>query len=227
MLTASTEWLPLCAGRLENSDGATVVVEADLEPFRKTNYISRINRAYRPVARELKFAGASDLAVAVHSDTNASVLKNLFTFQLRYDANQWLTACGTARGFPFCLTLPFRNGITFPYSLEIQLTSRAAVRAHLGAWFTGRGRWFTEPANRISARRLRDLRLPRVGWVHASGGVKHTLQCGGEILPPDEQAGVNRWIVYSAYQGLIFRVRPRVDKYLQAAIRLQALLESW
>ncbi len=203
------------------------MLEAELQPFRATNYISRINRAYRLVARELRSSNASDLAVTVRSNPDASILKDLFSFRLGYDANQWLIASGIACGFPFCLTLPFRNGVTLPYALEIRLNSKAAVSANLGAWLTNRGRWFTEPLNRVSARRLGALRLPGVRWVHASGGLKHTLKCGGWILPPDDQVDVNRWIVYSAYQGFLVRVRPRVIKYLEAANRLQALLASW
>jgi hypothetical protein len=38
---------------------------------------------------------------------------------------------------------------------------------------------------------------------------------------------MNRWLVFSGYQGIVIGVRPRVDKYLLAASRLQALLESW
>jgi hypothetical protein len=171
--------------------------------------------------------GTEELSVSVLSRGDASFLQNVFSFQLHYEANQWLIATGIGRGFPFCLTLPFRNGVTLPYTLEIRLRSRARVRANLGAWFTRRGRWFAEPANPRSARRIRSLRLPGVGWGHASGGLKHSLQCGGLILPPDDEHPMNRWLVFSGYQGIVIGVRPRVDKYLLAASRLQALLESW
>jgi hypothetical protein len=199
---------------------------AELEPFRGTNFLTRINRAFRPVARELKAAGTTGLSVEVQSNPDASILKNLFTFKLHYGPNQWLYARGIACGFRFCVTLPFRNGVTLPYLLEINLDSATPLCANLGAWFTRRGRWFAEPLNSVSARRINKLRLPGVGWKHVSGGLKHTLMCGGYILPPDNECNFNRWIVHSAYQGFLI-VRPRIVKYLRAASRLDALLNSW
>jgi IS1 family transposase len=199
------------------------MLHADLQPFRKTHYIGRINRAFKPVARELKKAGASALSLDLVSNKDASPLRDLLTIRWSYDANQWLRARATACDFQFVLTLPFRNGVTLPYALEIYLDSRAPVRASLGAWWNRRGRWFTDPPSRKSARRLQALRLPGVGWVHASGGFKHSLQSGGAILPADTSGETNRWIVQSAYQGFLIRVGPRVVKYLRAAARLQNL----
>lgn len=207
--------------------GITFMLHLRLEPFRDVNYIARINRAFKPVAREIEGFGFPIDAVEVQSNLDASPLHNLFTFRLNYDANQWLMASGMAFELPYLLTLPFRNGVSLPYSLQIVLKSRASVRATLDSWFTSRGRWFTDPISREASQRLRALRLPGVGWVHASGGLKHTLSCGGQILPPDDDCPTNRWIVFSAYQGFLFGVRPRVAKYLKAAVDLQTLLQAW
>jgi hypothetical protein len=203
------------------------MLHPSLERFKNVNYLTRINRAFRPAAREMEASGLPFSTVEVYSNPDASLVRNLLTFRLSYDANQWLIARGSAFDIPFCLTLPFRNGVTLPYSIEILLNSHAPVRATFDVWLMTRGRWFTEPLNRLSGRRLRALRLPGVAWVHASGGLKHILTCGGVILAPDENCPTNRWIVYSAYQGFLFGIRPRVVKYLQAAVRLQASLNSW
>lgn len=196
-----------------------------LQPFAQTAFIDRMNAVLKRVAKELETAGSSELEVEVVSNRDASLLHQLFTFQLKYEANQWLSITGDACGYLFRLILPFRNGVTLPYELEICLKAKASIYAELGGWITSRGIWFTKPPNHAKAKALRRLRLPGVGWVHAAGAVKHTLQDGGFILPPGDGAETNRWIVRSAYQGFIF-VRPRVVKYLRAAERLDTLLAT-
>lgn len=196
-----------------------------LQPFRDVKFIGRINRVVRKVIRELEGAGGSDLAVEVWSNRDASVLYQLFTIRLNYEPNQWSILCGEACGYRFRLTLPFRNGVTLPYQLEIFLNATSPVRATLGAWLTSRGDWFTEPLNRRNGTAIRKLRLPGVGWTHASAGLKHTLREGGHILPSSDDCVTSRWIVHSAYQGFIL-VRPRVVKYLRAAERLDTLLHT-
>jgi hypothetical protein len=203
------------------------VLHPDLEPYRDTNFIGRINRAYESVQREFRDVDARDLRVEVQSSLDASRLKELFTIRLSYEANQWLFARGTACDVPFELTLPFHNGLTFPYSLKMELISAAPVAAELRQWFIGGGRWFATPPSRVVSKRLGALRLPRIGWVHNAGGWKHTLHRGGLILPPDDDFPTNRWIVQSAYQGFLFGIRPRIGKHLRAARRLQLLLANW
>jgi hypothetical protein len=184
-----------------------------------------MDEVFWEVASELKTAGGWEPTVEVVSQEDASLFHQIFTFKLTYSANQWIYVTGKACGYDYRLTLPFRNGVTLPYLLEIPLKAAAQVRATLHPWITSRGRWYTEPLNRKIGKALRGLRLPGVGWTHASGGLKHTLEYGGYILPPGDGPETNRWIVSSAYQGFIF-VRPRIVKYLTAAERLDRLLQT-
>lgn len=197
-----------------------------LEPYRNISFIRRVGSVLKKVDRELKPLPDTDYQIEVISSDDASRLRQLFTFQLRYDANQWLTVNGTTTGRRFRLTLPFRNGVTLPYMLEIPLGTPCPIRATLEPWLTSRGRWFCDPLDYSKSKQIRQLRLPGVGWTHVSGGLKFRLERGGLIESDSAAPSHGLWTVYSAYQGFI-TVRPRVVKYLKAASRLETLLQSW
>lgn len=203
-----------------------IAIHPVLQPYAGVNWISRLDTHVKQVMKELATLDASDVIVDVKTDSDSSLAHQLFTYRPSFEANQWVYISGRACGRDFQLTLPFRYGVRQPYQLQIILKSNIDMTANL--WpgvFSSRGNWYTDPLDRRKGKALRALRLPGVGWTHHASSLKIHLKFGGHILPPDEECLTNRWIVVSAYQGMIL-VRPKIAKYLRDANRLDLLLQT-
>ena len=187
-------------------------------------------RVYRKVERELALLHAKPESAEILSKKDQrSALRKFFALEKATDADHWLAVNAQVGGRAIRFLGPFRRGLHLPYSLEIGLDVPASVTASLTRSLVLRPRWQVLPnlpENKSKAQELEALMLPAVGWRHESGGIPILLTEGGRIgnVVGERHAA---WTVFSAFQGFIFNVGPRIARYVEAAPRLEALLREW
>lgn len=204
---------------------------ADLEGFRHEPGIRSYRRALKSIRRELERLSALGVAVdlLVKKD-GRSALRRFFTLEKANEADHTLIVEAVVRDRRVRVVAPFRRGLTLPYALEIELRTpvdfvaslrRNALFASKWEFSPNLPRYYPNPAA------LLKLKLPDVGWRHDSGGIPILVSEGGRIAPSTQKDWPSAWTIYSAYQGFLFNVGPRLVKYLEAAPRVEALVTQW
>ena len=133
---------------------------------------------------------------------------------------------GRVTDIQFNILIPMALGYLQPYTLDIRLRAPIDGAAKCRRGFLWK-KWELSPGNPDRLKQLKRLGLPAVNFDHSWGGYKYRLSVGHQIIADEKDVGFSRWIVNSGYQGFVFGVGPRVAKYVQAAPRLESLLNEW
>ena len=202
-----------------------------LEKFRSEPGIRSYRRCLKKVIKELQKLNAVGITVDLLSkEDSRSALRRAFSLEKANDADHSLIVEGLVLDRLVRVTAPFRRGLALPYSVEIGLRSKVDFQVTLRRNILLASKWefspnlpkyFHRPAE------LATLKLPDVGWRHDSGGIPIGVPEGGRIAPSTRKDLPSTWTVFSAYQGFLFNVGPRIAKYVEAAPRLDALLAGW
>ncbi len=197
------------------------MIHEKLQPYCDQKNLKKLSKLLVHVEKELVQCGCTRVAVELTTTRPPSFTTTFFGIQPIAVGDQ-LMAISAQRdeGQTVVVKLPLRKGRTLPYKINIALVAKADGAAsrhkHLG--------WLFEPPNRARAKQLKKLKLPDVIWNHGVRGV-FSLNITHEITDNMEMVGTSNWVVSSGYDGFAIR-RPAVAVYIEAAPRLEALLDS-
>ena len=192
------------------------MIHEKMAPFWGVPYFYRINSVFDQHLKELRLLPSfNDWTVQLISG-DTSLFTQLFTLKSGLEANQWLIHNGTFETRPFTLVQPFRNGIPFPYTLQIDLNVFIPFMASLKCGPLFGDKWTCEPQNSAIEPTLNQLKIPNIGISHYAGGFRMSIRHLGSLEQSPGDVLRTRWTVFSSFQGFFGR-RARFAKFLIAA----------
>ena len=206
--------------------GGGVGIHEKLTPFSSLKNVKKFSKVLVELEKDLAEVGCRDFEVELREkEQSGSAIKRFFTLEGSGEADQWLIVQAAVDGRKIAATIPMRRGVSLPYSVEIQLNAPVGWAATYQQAFAGK-KWVLEPENKNIAKGLKQIKLPDLNWVHASGGLKHKLAIGFTICGDEDEPTKSIWIIHSGYQGFLVGVGPKVAKYIQAAPSLEQFLST-
>ncbi|HCF62180.1 MAG TPA: hypothetical protein DFS52_29840 [Myxococcales bacterium] len=208
-----------------------MTLPALLQSYEGTPGIRVYAKVFKKITKELSRCHAEPTRVEILGARDArSALRRFFTLEKADQADHWLIVEARPGERPIKVVAPFRRSLTLPYTLEIGLASRLGFAGSLQRNVVLQARWEMRPEtaeSRNLATQLDAFGLPSINWRHDSGGLPIPVKEASRLTPTQDPAWPVTWTVVSGFQGFLFNVGPRVQKYVSFAPKLEGFLAAW